>query len=296
VTLDHFFAAVYRPLRLRSGSPETERLHRAAIRSFSKHLLRDPTLADLDDLALATFLESRASTVSPYTVERERCSLMALARLAFERRLLPVMPVVMPGKLPRRNPSAWAIADFQALLAVARRQTGEIGGVPASDWWVSLVMVAWESGERIGALMAATPRDLRGPHLSIPAEARKGGREGKIHSLSPATVAAVSAVIVPGSDRIWKWPFHRTYLWNRMRKLLQAAGLHGKRLGFNQIRRTAASYVAAAGGDAAEFLGHAAGSGSKVATAWYVDPTLGKKRPAWELLPRVGGEGPDQAG
>ena len=81
----------------------------------------------------------------------------------------------MPGKHPRRNPSAGMIADFQALLAVARRQTGEIGGVPASDWWVSLVMVAWESGERIGALMAATPRDLRGQHLSIPAEARKGG-------------------------------------------------------------------------------------------------------------------------
>jgi len=290
MTLDSFFAGVYRPLRLRSGSPHTERLHRAAISSFRKHLLREPTLADLDDLALATFLEARASMVSPYTVERERCSLMALARLAFERRLLAIMPVVMPGKLPKRNPSAWTIADVQALLAVCRRQPGEIAGIPASDWWVALVMVAWESGERIGALMAARPADFRAPHLSIPAEARKGGREGKIYALSTTTAAAVAAAVVPGSDRIWKWPFSATYLWNRMRKLLSAAGLQGRRLGFHQIRRTAASHFAAAGGDAAAFLGHAAGSGSKVAAAWYVDARLLPTRPAHEVLPRLVGE------
>ncbi len=288
MTLEDFFARVYRPLRLRSGSPHTERLHRAAISSLRKHLLREPTLDDLDDLTLATFLEDRASSVSPYTVERERCSLMALARLAFERRLLPIMPVVMPGKLPRRNPSAWTIADVQALLAVCRRQPGMIAGVPASDWWAALVMVAWESGERVGALMAASPRDWRAPHLSIPAEARKGGREGKIYTLSPATAAAVAAIVVPGSDRVWKWPYCQTYLWTRMSKLLKAAGLHGKRLGFHQIRRTAASHFAAAGGDAAAFLGHAAGSGSKVAAAWYVDARLLPTRPAHEVLPRLG--------
>ena len=286
--LEAFFAGIYRPLRLRSGSPNTERLHRSAISSFRKFLLHEPRLGDLEDLTLATFLESRAATMSPYTVERERCSLMALARLAFDRRLLAIMPVVMPGKLPKRNPSAWSVADAQALLAACRRQPGEIAGIPASDWWVSLVMVAWESGERIGALMAACPADFRDPHLSIPAEARKGGREGKVYSLSPATSAAVLLIVVPGSDRIWKWPFSETYLWNRMRKLLNAAGLHGKRLGFHQIRRTAASHFAAAGGDAAAFLGHAAGSGSKVASAWYVDARLLPTRPAHEVLPRLG--------
>lgn len=291
--LDQFFATVYRPLRLRSRSPETSRLHNAAINSYSRWLGRPATLDDLEDLSLSAFLEARSVVDhrSPYTIERERSSLMALARLAFERRMIDRIPTCPPTLLPRRVPRAWTPEQFSRVLAVARDMPGTIGAAPASAFWTAILLCAWETGERVGALMDAEPRDFRmqpdgSATLTVQPEARKGGREGKVYSLSPGTAKAVASVC--GADRVFPWPKGATYLWDRLRVILRRAGVGGKRVGFHQIRRTAASHYAAAGGDAAEFLGHAAGSGSKVAAAWYVDPTLSPKRPAWELLPKVG--------
>lgn len=291
--LDEFFATVYRPLRLRSRSPETSRLHVSAIASYSRWLRRPATLDDLEDLSLAAFLEARTAVDrrSPYTVERERSSLMALARLAFERRMIDRIPTCPPTLLPRRVPRAWSPEQFSRVLTVARAMPGQVGAVPAATFWPAILLCAWETGERVGALMDADPRDFHrrqdgSATLTIQPEARKGGREGRVYSLSPGTAAAVAAVC--GADRVFPWPRGATYLWDRLRVLFQKAGVAGKRVGFHQIRRTAASHYAAAGGDAAEFLGHAAGSGSKVAAAWYVDPSLAPKRPAWELLPKVG--------
>jgi integrase len=292
--LDDFFARVYRPLRLRGGSENTSRLYAAAIGAFSRTLRRRATLADLDDLTLASFLERRAMVDrrSPYTVERERSALMALARLAFERRLLASMPTCPPGKLPRRVPKAWTAEEFARLVAAARGMNGRVGANQESVFWPAILFVAWETGERVSAIMAARARDLvRRPDgsatLAVSPESRKGGREGRVYDLSPATAEALARLSPDGRDALFEWPYSRTHLWGRLGAILRRAGLSGRRVGFHQIRRTAASHFAAAGGSAAEFLGHAAGSGDRVATRWYVDPTLLPRRPAWQLLPPV---------
>jgi integrase len=67
---------------------------------------------------------------------------------------------------------------------------------------------------------------------------------------------------------------------------VKAAGLNTrKRLRFHQIRRSAASHYAAAGGDAVEMLDH---SSPKITKRWYLDPRLADRgaRPC-DILPPI---------
>lgn len=295
--LQEFFDTTYRPLRLRGRSPATTRLYGCTIRSFGKYLQRPATIADAgDELLLAAFLEHRAAEgKSPFSVEKERGQLMALARLAWERRVNPMMPSCPPTPLPERIPESWTPEDLQRLTRAAASLTGMISGVPESFWWTALLAVCLDSGERIGAIMQCRWADLRGNLLTIRAAMRKGRRADRVVSLSPRAVALLTAAHLPGREELLYWSLSPSYLWDRFRTILATAGLQGRRLGFQQVRRTGASLLSAAGGSATGYLGHAVGSGDKVARQWYVDPRLTPQRPAWELLPPIDGTEPDAA-
>lgn len=293
MTLISFFDSIYRPLRLRGRSENTLRLYGCLIRQLGRWLERVPTVADLgDELLLAAFLEHRARKHSPWTVEKERSQLLAMARLAFERRMLERMPSCPPTPLPQRTPTSWNADELMRLYRAATSVQGFVGGVPAGVWWLAVISLAYESGERIGALLRCQATDLRGDTLTVPADARKGRRADRVVTLSAETVALLERARAAGRPELLWWPLNRPYLWMRLKAILQTAGLAGRRVGFHQLRRTGASFFAAAGGSAAEYLGHGHGSGEKVAAAWYVDPRLQRRKPAWSLLPRLGPPSP----
>ena len=192
-SLDGFFTTVYRPLRLRGRSENTTRLYRCLIRQFGRWLERPATVADVgDELTLAAFLEARSTRLSPWTVEKERSQLLSLARLAFERRLIDRLPACPSSPLPMRTPTSWTTAELARLFHAAGRQQGFIGGVAAGRFWTALLLLAMESGERIGALLQCRRTDLRGDILTVPAVARKGRRADRVVPLSPELVALLA--------------------------------------------------------------------------------------------------------
>jgi integrase len=284
VRLDAFFNDVYRVLKLRGKSPRSVLLHQIAIRNFGRWLERPATLADLDDLTLARYLDFRGTQVAPHTVERERNSLCAQWRLACDRGLLAVRPTIQPQPLPQKIPTAWTVAQLDRLFQAARHARGTVGPVPASVWFPALLTLAWESGERIGALLAAQREDLSGGRLAIHADARKGRREPKMHHLSAGCVAQLHAARAPGRPEVLWWPMALPSLYDRLHKILDDAGLRGKRVAFHQMRRSAATHLTAAGGDAQAFLGHLEPRTTKA----YIDPRiLPQAAPAWSILPRL---------
>lgn len=292
MTLKTFFDTVYRPLRLRGRSPKTTALYYATLSAYRKWLRAnqiadEPAIEHLDELLLARFLEDRASTHSAYTAEKERSQLMSLARLAWERRVpgMDRLPTCPPGVLPDRVPHAWSLAELQTLFRAVSTAKGKVGPVPASAWFSALISTAYETGERVGALLGAGPADYYRPTLSIQPEQRKGGRRGRVYTLSPSTCDRIEAVLAYGGDKIFPWPYAHTYLWNRLKKILNAAGLAGKRIAFHQVRRSAISHIAAAGGDPVAFAGHASAAMTK---RWYLDPRMAEHGPKpHELLPRI---------
>jgi integrase len=290
MTLPQFFDNVYRPLRLRGRSTNTSRLYHATIAAYRRWLqaegiAQEPALEHLEELLLARYLEHRASTRSPYTAEKERSQLMSLARLANERRLIDRLPTCPPGVLPDKVPTAWSADELRRLFQAASQARGTIAGVPASAWFPAAISLAFESGERIGALLDTKRADYRRPTLTVQPESRKGKRRGRVYALSDATCDRLDALAAAQGDKLLPWDKAPTYLYGRLRKILEAAGLSGKRIGFHQVRRSAISHIAAAGGDPVQFAGHA---NPAVTKRWYLDPRMTDRGPKpHEMLPRI---------
>lgn len=303
------FENLYRPLRLRGRSPATARLYGCTIRAFGRWLDRDPELRDLEELILARYLEARATQVSAWTSEKERTQLVALAGLAWERRLIDVKPCCPPGTIQDRVPQAWSMEELRRLMAAAadpatytgRRpgrprlfpQRSDAAPVPASAavikarFFAALLPALYESGERIGAMLDAKIEDYGRPHLVVRAEARKGKKRDRVYRLTDAACDRIEAAIGGRqAGRVFVWPWSRTLIWREFGKAVRAAGLDGrKRVRFHQIRRSAASHYAAAGGDAVEMLDH---SSPKITKRWYLDPRLVDRgvRPC-DVLPSI---------
>lgn len=289
MTLTQFFTDFYRPLRLRGRSQNTSRLYGCTIRCFGKFLGREPQLADIaDEMTLARFVDWRQATRSPYSAEKERSQLMAMARLANERRMIPSLPACQPCLLPDRPAAAWTEDELRRLFAAAASTPGAVGRVSAGEFWAALVMTCFETTERIGAMLDLEPRHLRRPFLEVPGEIRKGGRRARVYELSDDLCDRLERLARVNRDRIFAWPHPRTYLWDRLKDdVMKRAGLAGKRLAFQQVRRSAISHMAKAAGDAAaiQFAGHVQPATTR---KWYLDPRFVPRpqRPA-DLLPKL---------
>lgn len=284
--LQAFFDDVYRPLRLRGRSPATVRLYGCTLRAFGRWLGRTPEVADLDELVLARYLEHRATSVSAYSAEKERTQLVALARMAWERRLLERLPTVPPAPLPDRVPTAWTVDDMAKLVVAAEVHPGQRDGVELCRLFPALLCVLWESGERIGAVMDTVAADYQRPFVVVRAAHRKGARRDRCYRLTDATCDRVERVARGADQRLFPWPYTPTYLWSHMRAIVKRAGLgDARRLRFHQVRRTAATHLAAAGGDAVRFLDH---SNPSTTRRWYLDPRLAERGAApCDMLPAI---------
>ena len=297
MTLREFFKTTYRPLKLRGRSPSTARLYGNLFTQFDRWLAAEGIATEgaiehLDELLLARYLEHRAASRSPYTAEKERSQLMALARLAWERRVpgLERMPTCPAGVLPDRIPTAWSAEELRRLFAAAVKARGWVGTIPASDWFPATIQLAYETGERIGALLATPATDYRRPTLMVQPTARKGGRRGRVYSLSGGLCDRLDRIVGHGYPMLLPWLQQPTHVYHRLHAILKAAGLDGKRIAFHQVRRTAISQIAAAGGDPVQFAGHASPAMTK---RWYLDPRLAERGPKpHELLPRLDSDAP----
>ena len=287
MVLTDFFRQVYRPLRLRGRSASTTRLYENTIKQFSKFLTRPATLDDLNDLEVSRYLEHRASTRSPFTSEKERNQLCSLWRCASDRRLVGDRPCVPPSPLPVRVPQAWSIEELKRLLLYAKVAQGKIGDTPAAVFWPALILVLWQSAERVGAILAVCKDDYTRPRLLVRAEYRKGGKRDKLYSFSDETCDLLDALATSGSSPLlFAWPSAKNYLWNRFGKLIDKAGLGGgKRCKFHQLRRSAATHFCARGGDPTALLDHS----SPRITKAYLDPRYIDTGPRpCDVLPDIG--------
>jgi integrase len=309
VRLIDLFDTLYRPLRLRGRSPATVRLYGCTLRAFGRWLGREPEIRDLDELVLARYLETRAGQVAPLTVEKERSQLVALAALAWERRLIETKPTCPAGTVPDRVPTAWSVEELRAVMVAAsdpatyrdgrsgRPRRFPLPSAPASGpstsaeakarFFGALLPTLYETGERVGAMLGAMIEDYHRPHLVVRAEARKGRKRDRVYRLTDATCDRLDSLIAGRiAGPVFAWPLTRTYLFTTFGRAVKAAGLDTrKRLRFHQIRRSAASHYAAAGGDAVEMLDH---SSPNITKRWYLDPRLADRgsRPC-DVLPSI---------
>jgi integrase len=295
ISLMTFFEEQYIPLRLRTRSARTVTLYRSSIRTFAKFLGRDPELSDLTDLTVSRHLmKLRERGLAAHSIEKERCQLLAIWRFACRKGHVQIWPDVPAEAKPDRVPQAWTQDELRRLFDAIRQEPGKIAGVTAADWWRVLHLLAWDTGERITALMSLrwawlNPADRT---VMVPAEVRKGRRKDRLFQLAPDTVAAIEAIRLPKRALVLPWPYAPTYLWKRYEPILKRAGLPcDRRSKFHRMRRSVASHFEVAGGNATELLGH---STRRVTLEHYLDPRIVKPKQAAELLFRPSLLGSDE--
>jgi len=200
---------------------------------------------------------------------------------------------------PRRIPEAWSREELLRLFKSAREEEGRIAGVPARIWWEALLLVTWDTGERITAIRGLrwVDVDFNWRGVKFVAENRKGGNADNLRSIADDTYLALESVkrwqesneMYESEGLIFVFPYNTATLYNQFTKILERAGLPSDaRCKFHRIRRSVASHFERAGGNATELLGHS----KREVTKAYLDPKIVKRVEAVDLLFRPGEEPP----
>lgn len=273
--LTSYLDTVYQPSRLMDASLNTVRLYRLSIGAFSGTLGKSAEIADLTNENLRRHLARRlADRRSPATANKDRAQLLAIWRHAAQHGFKSEWPDVRELREPVRAPVAWLPGECETLLAHVETEAGLIGYVPARLFWSALLHVLLDTGERIGAIMQARwdwfSRD--GRFLTVPAEARKGRSRDKVFAISPEAMLALQSLRAKQrGPLVFAWPYNRCCLWRKFGGVLQRAGLPSdRRSKFHRLRKTVATAVYAAGGDAQRALDHR----DARTTESYLDPRV----------------------
>lgn len=291
-SLWHLFVTSYK--RRHRSSARTEFQYRVQLNHFAKSIGHEPTLGDLTDAALEAFVEDRAAKVAAPTANKAYWALTALWRHAYDLGLVKLRPTIQPLPEPDAIPFAWLKEEIEALLQACSAVEGQIDGVPARLWWLGLHWFIWSTGERIGAVLAIKRTDV---HLGrgeafVPAAVRKGRRKPKLYPLLPQAVEILGQADAFERDLLFPWSMDQSTLYGRYKRILAAAGLPtDRKCKFHRMRRSFASYIEAAGGNATMALGH---STRRIAERSYLDPRICGGQDVTRLLPALIG-GPAHA-
>lgn len=302
MTLTELLNERYAPLH--NLSEKTQTLYRYSIDRLEDFIAseegtrRKAVLEDLNDLTIARFLRWRAKTPhrgripSQGSVLKDRVQLAAMATYAARKRLIAEF-LELPRMRPvERIPRGYTHADVEKIVRAARNRRGDIGPVPAAWFWLTLCWSAWLTAERLTALLSLRwdDVDLERRTLTFRAEHRKGHTRDIQRSITQQLAEAMAMKRRAGGELVWPWLEHREKgsIFESLRILTNSAGVQFR--GFHGFRKSSASYLKAAGGDATEHLDHDRPSTTKKS---YLIPEIVQNGPsAADLLPPLDLDGP----
>jgi integrase len=233
-------------------------------------------------LRLPEFAANLLLSRKPASVNKTMRHVLAVLRHA------GMTPCWKPLPEPWRAPVAFLAPEFMAALKAAEREPGLLCGIPAGDWWRSLLLAVWYSGARIGGCVAVETRDVlldRGGFY-VRAEFQKQ-RADQFFMVGEDAVAAFRKVWDAGRRLMWPWPYRREALYRTFRRICGRGGVtlgRGPGSCFHRIRKSTASYMKAGGGDPTSQLGH---SCSQV-TQRYFDPRIVGSHDSRRFMPALG--------
>jgi integrase len=287
----------YEPIKIRSRRPNTKRLYRATLKEFALFLTRPPTLADLNDATVSRFAAHRLNGgLAKRTINKDLFNLLALWRWLHTKGYVTNWPAVEMETPPVRVPIALLRDEIDRMMEAIDAERLPVGSISPPLFWRALMLVIWDTGERIGALMALTwdQVDLDGGWVRFVAETRKGAMEDNLLPIAADTRDALRKIrprSAVGSDLVYRWPYSATYIYRRLGRIMRQAGLPDNRqYKFHVVRKSVASHYEAAGGNATDLLKHS----SRKVTMSYLDPRIVKPVAPVDLLFRPGSAVPSQ--
>lgn len=283
---------------LKNLSDRSVSMYESTLDRFRDFLGREPTVDDLDDLTASRFLRWRGVTVhdqrrgviSPASLAKDSAHLRTVWNWCAKKRMkrsdgeLLEFPDYARPRVPNPRPVAYTVEELQSLVVTARHRRGHIGDVPSPWYWMTKLRAMFETGERIGAVLAIrwSEVDLDHRTLTFLAATRKGHRETITRAISPDLCAVLAAGRRAADRLVWPWLEHRNLqsCYGSLRILCKSAGVDYHP--FHSIRKATASYMKRAGKSARTQLGH---SSEEMAETHYYDSRIVGAESALDYLP-----------
>jgi len=251
----------------------TKRLHEIWLLHLERMLRRVAIVDDFSDLNYAKYVEYRTPKASHETIRGECCKLLAVWRWCAggNRRWIdfPEVKALLPQY---RLPKALDKEQLERLWQAARTYPKIVGTLPGNLVFTALLYVLWDTSERIGAVhkIHRDNIDLVRGWVMIDPTDRKGGRQGRLYKIRPATVTALRDLMQAFNG---PQPFGEctaNNLYQHFPYLRTAANLP-RWVTFHTIRKSHASHLTAMGGDARLSLGH---SSDVITNRHYIDSRI----------------------
>lgn len=277
----------YVAVRLFDSSPHSVYIHEIGIRHFSEFLGKPARTGHLTDAQVGAWVRwlIDKKKLARASVRMYRNRMCALWRFAARKNWTAVWPELPAIKPTHRIPTALTMPQLLSLYQATQKLTGHIGGIPQGPWFRAFISFAWSSGERRAAMLSLRRIDV---HLGtatavVRGENRKGSPGDRMYYLSPECVKDFSDIWEPSRELVLPFPYCHQTFYARLRILLDMAGLPVTRDYMTHVfRRSVASHLKLAGGDASAALGH---GDSKVTTDSYIDPRICPAEMPWKKLP-----------
>ena len=287
---------------LKDLSQRTVDLYCDTLDRWAEYLGHDPLLDDLDDLGVAKFLRWRADNhrrrhgnapLSKGSVAKDSAQIRSIWNWCAKKRLkktngeLIEFPDYKRASVPRPRPQAFTSDELRRLVETARHRKGFVSGVAAAWLWPTMIQAMFETGARIGEVLAIrwSEVDLERCQLTFLAETRKGRIETITRAISPQLALRMGCGKRAPEELVWPWATGRgaNSIYSSLRVLCRCAEVPYK--SFHSIRKATASYLKAAGISAKTQLGHAS---EEMAERHYYDARIVGTQSALEHLPDIG--------
>lgn len=285
---------------LKNLSDRSVRMYESTLDRFRDFLGHEPTVDDLDDLTAAKFLRWRQATqhsrfkkISPASLAKDSAHLRSLWTWLAKKRWkrsdgeLIEFPDYARPRVPKPVPKAYKAEELAKLVEAAKHRKGAVAGKPAAWYWVTKLQAMFQTGERIGAVMALrwSEVDLERHTLTFLAATRKGHRETITRPITPALAKILAMHKGAPEERVWPWLEDREMLscYASLKVLCRTAGVPYKP--FHAIRKATASYLKKAGISAKKQLGH---SSEEMAETHYYDEDITGRESNLDYLPDIG--------
>lgn len=238
-TIREFLAAHYFAERDLRGSSRV--FFTCKINVFERWLGRSATLDDLDSTTVNAFLDYRMSDRSRETARGEKAVLRAVWQSAFDARLTERPPLRLK-KIRRAVPEveAWDCEQVNRLLQVATTQAGRfrMNHVPKSLYWLAVVRTLFDTGLRVGDLLALESARINGPGCYTVRQL-KTGKDVSV-AISEATWQAIEAIRSPTRNLLFGDVLGARAFGQNFAKLTKSANLLGRT---KMLRRTSGSMI-----------------------------------------------------
>lgn len=222
--------------------PKYRRALELTVGCFGRHLGHSPTIEDLCDRSVNSYLASLESSHARATVKGERARLLALWRSAFDAELTNVFPRrVRKVFLPDKHVEAWGEKELHALQSRCSRLKGYFKNrwrVARRDYGSGIVQYGYNAGTRLGDIEQLKLSDLGTDGSIYWVQSKTGIAQGVL--LWPETIEAIMAVASPDREYVFGGVLNRRYFYRWMKRIIKESGLTGT---FRWIRRSSGSLV-----------------------------------------------------